>query len=144
MTGSLQIKSGTYYAVVRIPDAMGCEKQKWVSTGIKAADGSKREVNRRKRDAEKRMVEIISRLELQKVTYSQEMLFVVWIEKWLEQKKYEVRSNTLEGYQLYFKKHIRPYFIPLKLTLQQITPQHLQDYYNSKEQLIQPKKQINY
>jgi len=45
VTGSLQIKSDTYYAVIRIPDATGKEKQKWISTGIKVSGNNKRQAN---------------------------------------------------------------------------------------------------
>lgn len=34
ITGSLQIKNGTYYAVLRVPDISGKIKQTWKSTGI--------------------------------------------------------------------------------------------------------------
>ena len=44
----------------------------------------------------------------------------------------EVRLNTWEGYQIYVEKHIIPFFKPLKLTLQEISAQHIQNYYNKK------------
>jgi len=125
MTGSLQKKNGTYYAVVRIPDDMGNEKQKWISTGVKVDGNNKREANRRLR-------EIVSDLEQQKITYSADILLVDWINEWMEQKENEIRLNTWEGYQINVNKHIIPFFKLLKLTLQDITAQHIQSYYNKK------------
>jgi len=125
MTGSLQVKGGTYYAVVRIPDEIGREKQKWISTGIKIEGNNKRKANQRLR-------EIITNLEQSKITYSADIPFVDWIDLWMEQKANEVRLNTLEGYQSYIKNHIKPFFKPLKLTLQGINAQNIQNYYNKK------------
>jgi integrase len=124
-TGSLQIKSGTYYAVIRVPDENGNEKQKWISTGIKSTANSKRQANQKFR-------EIISSYDQSKTTYSKEILFVDWLHTWLEQKQNELRANTYECYILYLNVHILPFFKPLKLTLNTLTPQHIQNYYNKK------------
>lgn len=123
MTGSLQIKNGIYYAVVRIPDEYGNTKQKWISTAIQA-DGNN------KRKAASRLREILFEIEQNKTVYSADMLFLDWIDKWMEQKKNEIRLNTYEAYEQVYKKYIIPFYKPLKLTLQTITPQNVQDYYN--------------
>lgn len=60
------------------------------------------------------------------------MLFVDWLNCWMEQKKNEIHENTYECYQIYLKKHIIPYFEPKKLTLSKLTAQHLQGYFNTK------------
>jgi hypothetical protein len=54
MTGSLQMKCGTYYAVVRVPDDTGIERQKWITTGVKVEGNNKRVANRRLREILKR------------------------------------------------------------------------------------------
>lgn len=51
---------------------------------------------------------------------------------WMEQKRQEVRVNTLESYQFYLEKHIRPYLQKLYLSLSKVTPTHLQGYFNLK------------
>jgi hypothetical protein len=129
MTGSLQTKGGTYYAVVRIPDDAGIEKQKWISTGVKVEGNNKREANRRLR-------EIVSDIEQRKTTYSTDILFFDWIEKWMEQKRNEVRQVTYAGYETYMTSHISPFFKPLKLTLKAVSPQHVQDYINKKRKRV--------
>ena len=123
--GSLQVKSGMYYAVFRAPNETGEMKQKWVSTGIKVAGNNKRLANNKVR-------EIISSYDQQKTTYSKEILFVDWLDTWMEQKQNEIRVNSAESYRLYIEKHIKPFFKPLKVTIGSITPQHIQAYYNKK------------
>jgi len=125
MTGSLQKKNNTYYAVVGFADEIGKRKQKWINTGVKVAGNNKREAN-------KRLREILTELEEQQTIFSSETSFVDWIATWLEQKKFEVRLNTWEAYELYVEKHIKPYFAPLQLTLKSIMPQHIQAFYNKK------------
>ena len=126
MTGSLQTKGGTYYAVVRIPDDTGVEKQKWISTGVRTKGNNKKEANRRLR-------EIVTELEQMKVIYSGDIPFLDWVDKWMEQKRNEVRLVTYEGYESYLETHIKPFFKPYKLTLKAVTPQHIQDYFNKKK-----------
>lgn len=127
MTGSLQTKGNKYYVVARIPDCNGKSRAKWISTGIDVKGNNRREANRA-------MQRILAELESQNAVYSTETQFLVWIDKWMEQKRQEVRLNTWESYQLYLEKHIRPYFAPKNLPLHKLTPQHLQDYYNRKLQ----------
>jgi len=109
-----------------MPDGVGKEKQKWISTGVKAEGNNKREAN-------KRLREILVDMDRQKVVYSADVLFLDWIDKWMEQKKGDVRQVTYEGYESYLSSSIRPFYTPLKLKLSDITPQHIQDYYNTKK-----------
>jgi len=125
MNGSLQKKNGKYYVVARVMDQTGSVKQRWIPTGIPVAKG-----NIRKAQSELRR--ILAELEEQKTVYTDKVLLVDWIRKWLELKKTQVRVNTYEAYELYVNLHIEPYFKPLKLTLDKVTPQHIQDYYTRK------------
>jgi len=125
ISGSLQIKKNTYYAVVNIIDEFGMKKQKWISTSIKADGNNKRLANQRLR-------EIITELETNQISYSKEILFTDWIDKWMEQKTITLRTSTLESYSMNLNKHIMPHFKPLKLSLQKITAQHIQEYYSKK------------
>ena len=126
VTGSLQVKSETYYAVVRIPDDIGRIKQKWISTGVKATGRNKREANTKLR-------EIVVEIDQQKIVYSSEMKFIDWIAKWMEQKRNEIRLNSYEAYESFYTQHILPYFEPLNLSLRDVSAQHIQDYYNRKK-----------
>ena len=126
VTGSLQAKAETYYAVFRIPDNAGRIKQKWISTGIEVTRNNKRQANARLR-------EIIIEVDQQKLVYTNEIKFVDWLNKWMEQKKNEIRLNSYEGYESYVEQHIIPYFEPLNLTLRDVSAIHIQDYYNTKK-----------
>ena len=66
VTGSLQVRYGTYYAVLRIPDNKGKKKQKWIPTGINATGNNKKEANTRLR-------ELIIEYDRQKVVYTAEI-----------------------------------------------------------------------
>ena len=125
MTGSLQTKNGRYYVVARVPVEGGATKQKWFATGISSEKGNKRE-------AQQMMRRMLAEMDAKKIIYSDKTLFMDWIRKWLELKKDTVRANTYEGYEIYVDRHIEPYFKPLKLSLDKVTPQHLQDYYRLK------------
>lgn len=122
---SLQQKKGTYYAVFRIPDGDGGTKQKWVSTKIQAKRGNKRE-------ALKVAEEIANRYEQSKIVAYPKTPFWEWIDMWIEQKQYEVDQITIEGYKSYIKNHIKPYFQQHSVNLNDLSPQDLQAYYNSK------------
>jgi hypothetical protein len=78
------------------------------------------------------MQQILSNIENQQFLYSHETDALLWIDKWMEQKRLELRLNSWEGYKIYLEKHIRPYFESKKLTLSKLSPQHLQDYFKPK------------
>ena len=63
---------------------------------------------------------------------SSEILFTDYVLDWLERKKNKVQLSTWEGYEIYVKKHIIPYFEPMNLTLGEVTPKHIMDYYDSR------------
>ena len=125
MTGSLQIKKNTYYAVINVFDDKGNKKQKWISTKIKVEGNNKREAQKAFRD-------ILKEYEDSHIAYSKEIYFSDWLEDWLEKMKYNVELSSWEGYKINVKAHLIPYFKPKKITLSNITPKNVQDYYTSK------------
>lgn len=126
MTGSLQIKNGKYYVVARVQTDSGATKQKWFPTGIAAEKGNKRK-------AQQELSRVLNEIDDAKILYTKKLLFVDWIRKWLELKKDTVRVNTYEWYESYVDLHIEPYFKPMGLSLDKVTPQHIQDYYTAKK-----------
>ena len=124
MTGSLTEKSGKYYVITRVETAEG-KKKKFISTGISTKGNNKRK-------AQEKMREILAKLEKEQVVYTAEIPFLEWLDEWLEQKRADLRINTYEGYLSYMKNHIRPFYKPLKLSLQKVTPMHIQRFYNLK------------
>jgi len=131
VTGNLQIKSGTYYAVVRVPDESGKAKQKWISTGIKVEGKNQKEKNRNKRNAEMFLVQKISDYEIEATVHS-DKLFPSWLDEWLEWKKPNISQSTYELYALYIHAHIRPFFEPMNLKITEVMPQHISKYIETK------------
>lgn len=127
MTVSLQQKKGIYYAVFRVTDANGGTKQKWVSTKIPVKRGNKRE-------AQRVAEEIASKYEESRVVAYPKTPFWQWLETWLEQKQNEVDRITYQGYESYYRNHIGPYFKQHSVTLTDLSPQDIQQYYNRKAQ----------
>jgi integrase len=123
MTGSLQIKNDTFYVVLNQKDENGKRKQKWVNTHLSERGNKKR--------AEKFMRELLA--EYDDTAYATEdVKFVEYIEKWLETHKNQVDVVTWEGYKTNVEKHIVPYFKKLGLNLKEVTPKHIQKYYDTK------------
>lgn len=126
MNGSVQTKNGKLYVVLSYKKPEGGFKYKWVNTGLS--------VRGNKRKAEEMIDDIIERyrdLELISETPI-EILFTDYILDWLERKKNKVQLSTWEGYEIYVKKHLIPYFEPMNLTLAEVTPKHIMDYYESR------------
>lgn len=130
MTGSLTAKHGKYFVVVRVPDGAGGTKTKWIPTGISSEGNNKRK-------AQQRRIEILAELEETKDLVSSDMLFVDWLEEWMQVKESAVRQNklrlnTFESYRLYIDKHIAPFFRQKGLTVKSITAKDIQAYYDTK------------
>jgi integrase len=122
ITGSLQQKKGWYYVVVPMHDANGKTKYKWHATHTQ-----------KKREATAEMRRILNELEQSQVVYSKERTFIDWLNHWMNEKALNITKNTDTSYRWTLTKYIVPYFEPLKLNLSEVTTQHLQDYYTSKQ-----------
>ena len=123
MTGSVQPKNGTYYVVLYYKDKDKKNKTKWIPTGY-AIKGNKR-------NAEAMIPELIEKyqhLEYKEVEDGN-ILLTEAITQWLESKKIKLERSTYEGYMSYIDCHILPYFEPLNLRLDEVTPKHIKDFY---------------
>ena len=135
ITGSRQTRRGKYYAVVREPYGKeGKTRQRWIPTGIT-------DTGRNKREGQRRVNEIISDLNKEaakskpsQLNYDDDCLFCEWIQRYLDHKKTAIRITSWEAYDEYTRLHILPYFTPLELTLANVTPQHIRDYFSSRRQ----------
>lgn len=107
LKGSLQEKNKKYYAVFRISG-----KQKWVNLNISTQRGNKRK-------AEQAM-----RLVLEKYDDSiiRDMLFVDFMNGWLDYIKDIVKPSTYETYLIQVKKVIIPYFVQKNYKISEFTP----------------------
>jgi integrase len=123
MTASLKVKNDRYYAVINYKEGDDY-KQKWIALGLPTKNN--------KRKAEAMLDEIKAEYEEKYSTPGGDVLFDVYVREWLERKKPFIELSTWEGYQIYAERHIIPYFKPLKLTLRNLRPQHIRDYYHYK------------
>lgn len=123
MTANLKIKNDRYYAVINYKE--GNEyKQKWIALGLPTKNN--------KRKAEAMLDEVKKKFEEQYSTPAGDILFVIYMKQWLEKKKPLIQLSTWEGYEIYVTRHIIPYFEPLKLSLRDLRPHHIKDYYEFK------------
>ena len=126
MTGSVHIRNKTWSIKLSYKDNTGKWKSKWVVTK------HPNKGNKKKAEAEiPALIEQYQYLENGDVDGSR-VLFVDSAKQWLASKQGKVRKSTYEGLKIYVNKHIIPYFEPLKLTLDKITPKHIRDYYEHK------------
>lgn len=124
MTGSLQIKGDKYYAVLNFKDNGGKRKQKWVSLDMP--------VKNNKRKAEQALKKIVAECESKKTDFFNNQTFAEFMGEWLKVIKASIKTNTYNGYKFHYDKHIKPYFEKLGVSVVDLTPIHIQDYYNSK------------
>lgn len=125
MTGSLQTKNGKYYAVLDFYDDANKRKQKWINTGYEVKGNNERKAQQALKKLEREYA-------VKKISPFDDVLFVDYINQWLEMIRMQVDEVTLQGYEGTAKKHLIPYFEPLKLKLNEVTPSVLQKYYNYK------------
>lgn len=123
MTGSLQVKNEKYYAVLNFKDNEGKRKQKWISLDL--------EIKNNKRKAEQALKKLIVEYEKTKIIISNKQKFTDFMEEWLKTIRSTIKSTTYDGYCINFNKHIKPYFNQLNVTLDSLTPMHIQNYYNT-------------
>ena len=58
-----------------------------------------------------------------------QILFTDFLLEWLEMMKHNVEMTTYASYVVTIKSRIIPYFKEFKLALKDVTPKHIQDYY---------------
>ena len=126
MTGRLYERNGKYQAVLFYKDKNNKKARLWRSTGY--------EVKGNKKKAEAVLAEIME--ENKHLEYSiadeNKILFVNSIKDWLEGAKNKIERSTYEGYMNYAYRHIVPYFEPLHLSIDEVTPKHIKSYYDYK------------
>ena len=124
MTGCLKIKNDTFYAVLNLKEG-NKYKQKWVSTKLKVKGNKYKATD----FLNKLMAEYE---EKEAATEPADTLFTDYLMQWLEKKKSKVDPITWQGYSIYVNKHIVPFFQNKNLTLSQLKPHHVSDYYDFK------------
>ena len=130
VTGFLSQKGKFYYAVLRIPTVDGGTNRKWISTKIPVEGKSKRETAQNQKKADKFLASLL--LEYESKPLESDKMLIAWIDEWLDRKKRDITPETYEGYELYARVHIKPYFEPLKLRIDEVSPRIIQKYIDTK------------
>lgn len=123
MRGSIIKRSENSYTIVlnlgKDP-ATGKRRQQWVT------------VKGNKRDAEKRLSELLHQLDTNTFVKPGRMTVAEYLEQWLwDTALPNMSPRTYEGYEYAVKKHILPALGQIHLT--QLKPQHLQRLYSEKQ-----------
>ena len=131
--GYLVDDKGAWTVRARFPDTPGGKpKLHSKSTGLKVSGNNKRR-------AEAAMREIVAQWERQlkqKAPIDQDATFDDCVQSWLRMKEPNIRRDTIEGYKLHYKKHIKPVLGGIKL--RDLTRQNIQEYFNSLAGVISP------
>lgn len=122
VTGSLQVKRGIYQMMARVIFDDGTVRQKQRSTRL-------RESRTNKAKAARMLSDYI--LELESGGASNKLLISA-MELWLSNKQRELRQDTYESYICTYSAHLKPWFEPKKLKLEEVTARILTAYVNDK------------
>lgn len=124
VTASLQIRNGIYQAILSYKKNEKWET-KWKSTGIKAIKGNKKKAETKKEEIRKKFQEEINSDNID----NEDILFIDYMKKWLKMISSSVEPTTLTGYQGVINGRMTDYFKNTKITLQNIKPKHIQEFY---------------
>lgn len=130
VTCSLQTKKDYYYAVLNYKDKeTGKFKTKWLSTKLRVKGNLKkaeRMAEDFRRDFEKSL-----NADTFVISSASHILFSNYMKEWLDTIQHNVEENTFAGYSLMINNKIIPFFESLSLTLAELKPLHIQNFYNS-------------
>ena len=124
VTGSLQIKNKIYQAVLSFKKD-GKWKTKWVSTKVKAVKGNKKQAQAKLEEIRLQFQEEINNDNIE----DEKILFIDYMKKWLKMIKASVEETTYNGYKGVVNGRLSDYFSDKKITLQDIKPKHIQEFY---------------
>lgn len=119
-------KGNKYYVVVTYY-VDGKRKQKWKSTGL-SVNGN----NKRKAEAARK--EIIREYERRDVIEESQLLFQEFMKQWLEKTKSTISCSTYYEYRKIVYNGITPYFDQHSISLYDLKPYHIQEFYDFKMQ----------
>ena len=134
VAGHLREKRGIYHMILSYTNENGERVTPTKSTGLPVKGNKKRAeamLNDWRKSEEIALKKRKATGSLKKLDPNQEILFTKFMLDWLEMMKNSVEVTTYASYAQAIKSKINPYFdarFPT-LTLSQITPKHIQDYY---------------
>ena len=138
VSGHLQEKNGTFYAVLNYVDTLGKRKTKWISTGLPIKGNKKR--------AEEALIDIRRNFKAPEGPNAPdgEMLFSEYLDSWLEIIKSSLAVSTYASYVSIVKRSTAPYFKQKGIYLKDITAKDIQGYYLHELKTVSPSTVIHY
>lgn len=121
VAGHLQEKKGYYYMVLNFLDENGERKVKWKSTKLP--------VKGNKRKAEAMLLKEREKYNSAVAVPDSNMLFADYLVYWLKLMETQVEASTYAGYKSNIEKRIAPYFRQRRITLGNLRPIDIQDFY---------------
>ncbi|MBU5445532.1 MULTISPECIES: phage head closure protein [Paenibacillaceae] len=121
VAGHLQEKKGYFYIVLNYKDEQGKRKNKWISTGLP--------VKGNKKKAEALLIEARKNFETPQQADKEDLLFSDFMLQWLEMMKHRIEITTYASYSNAVKGRIAPYFKEKGILLQELQPNHIQEFY---------------
>ena len=135
VTGSLQKKGSTYYAVICFNNN-GNQTQKWISSKISTESGNKRKAQA----FLKAKIEEYENIEDSDAT---RILFCDFLADWVEIRKMSIAPST-HSYYLGMLKNATAYFKKLKITLTNLTALHISRYITHLMKTVSPNTAIKF
>ena len=135
VSGHLAEKKGYFYAVLNYNDIHGKRRSKWIATGLMVKGNKKR--------AEAFLQEQRRIFQVDE-PISEAVLFADFMEQWLKVIKSSVALTTFSSYSNMVKKVIVPYFKEQKITLQELSAKHIQDFYLKELERVSASSVIHY
>lgn len=131
VSGHLSVKKGYYYCVLSFNDELGKRKTKWISTGLPEKGNKKK--------AEALLVEERRKFVPPAETKDADVLFADFLKyQWLPAVKGNIELTTYSSYQGMLESRVYPYFKDLGVTLENLKPKHIQDFYTMQSERVKP------
>lgn len=124
MTGSLQIKNDVFYAVLNFRNEEGKRAQKWIPLHLP--------VRGNKRKAEVMLQELLVQYQGIECIEPTSTPLSRHVAKWIEYDRPHITVTTYNQYVNMLNTHIAPYFDARHITLSNVTPGDLEDFYRFK------------
>ena len=127
--GHLREQNGIYQIVLSWQDECGKRKTKSVSTGL-PIKGNKRRAEALLSEARESFDQKNKPEDAPKPRpRAEELQLTEFFVNWLELMKNSVELSTYSGYELTIRRRLLPYFEPKHLTLRELSPMDIQEYY---------------
>lgn len=136
VAGHLQEKNNLYYVVLNYANTQGKRKSKWISTSLPVKGNKKR--------AEARLMEERKKFNPVLKIGQNDILFADYMEQWLEIIKASIEVVTFASYSTMVKSTIAPYFRKKKITLSNLRPKDIQDFYTDQLKRVKANSVIHY